>query len=216
METLRLSELKCLWWSLGLFTNVAALLWDTRGHFLTHLMTGVTTGLGLGQWNMSRSGGCRSWGELEEPIHAPLVSFFLQTSSISESGCSVSRSWPPDRGAESSPQLVHKGRSPGWEVKPCCFKPRELEVSSFTVTLPVWQGEHLSPRKEKTRVWTQMCRCPMVQLLFISLSASHSPWAQVSLLSATDKCPCLLTRGVDTADSEFCCFRSEDEIPSVF
>lgn len=48
METLRLSELKCLWWSLGLFTNGAALLWDTRGHFLTHLMTGVTTGLGLG------------------------------------------------------------------------------------------------------------------------------------------------------------------------
>lgn len=98
----------------------------------------------------------------------------------------MSRSWPPDRGAESSPQPVHKGRYPGWEVKPCCFKPWEFEVSSFTVTLPVWQGEHLSPRKEKTRVWTQMCRCPMVQILFISLSASHSPWAQVSLLSATD------------------------------
>jgi len=79
----------------------------------------------------------------------------------------ASGSWPADRGADSSPQPVHKGHYPGWEVKYCCFKPWEFEVGSFTITLPPWQGEYLrSPRKWGTRVWTQMCRC---QVLFLSL-----------------------------------------------
>ena len=57
---------------------------------------------------------------------------------------------------------------------------------SFTETLPIWLGECLrSPRQWETRFWTQVCRCQMVPLLFISVSASHSLCPQVSLLSAT-------------------------------
>lgn len=67
----------------------SSLLGQVRTALPHPLMLGVTTPLGLGQWNMSRSDGCRSWGELEEPVHAPRVAFFLQTSSIPESGCSV-------------------------------------------------------------------------------------------------------------------------------